>query len=186
MTVTYDANVGWQNMYKKPDLLNAKEYMAVMDQVSSNNGGSPYDWSKYIDADLLAAYQNGTNEGTNWLDQIVNDNAITTSHALNISGGSELSKFSTGVGYQYQDGIIGKIAKSDYRRFTFRLNSEHILIRLMIVMSSSSVRTCIISMRRIKVFRSVINTVTPFRQCCVPILVYLSIMLMAITSCMMI
>ncbi len=129
VTVTYDANVGWQNMYKKPDLLNAKEYMAVMDQVSSNNGGSPYDWSKYIDADLLAAYQNGTHEGTNWLDQIVNDNAITTSHALNISGGSELSKFSTGVGYQYQDGIIGKIAKSDYRRFTFRLNSEHILYK---------------------------------------------------------
>ena len=29
VTVTYDANVGWQNVYKKPDLLNAKEYMAV-------------------------------------------------------------------------------------------------------------------------------------------------------------
>lgn len=129
VTVTYDANVGWQNIYKKPDLLNAKEYMAVQDQVAYNNGGTPYDWSKYIDADLLAAYQNGTNEGTNWLDQIINDDAITTSHALNISGGSELSKFSTGFGYQYQDGIVGNIAKSDYRRFTFRLNSEHILYK---------------------------------------------------------
>lgn len=73
--------------------------MAVQDQVAYNNGGNPYDWSKYIDADLLADYQSGANEGTNWLDQIINDNAITTSHALNISGGSELSKFSTGFGY---------------------------------------------------------------------------------------
>ncbi|MFR4738971.1 SusC/RagA family TonB-linked outer membrane protein [Phocaeicola coprocola] len=129
VTVTYDANVGWQNVYKKPDLLNAKEYMAVQDQVAYNNGGNPYDWSKYIDADLLADYQSGANEGTNWLDQIINDNAITTSHALNISGGSELSKFSTGFGYQYQDGVIGNIAKSDYRRFTFRLNSEHIIYK---------------------------------------------------------
>lgn len=129
VNVTYDANVGWQNVYKKPDLLNAKEYMAVQDQVAYNNGGNPYDWSKYIDADLLADYQSGANEGTNWLDQIINDNAITTSHALNISGGSELSKFSTGFGYQYQDGVIGNIAKSDYRRFTFRLNSEHIIYK---------------------------------------------------------
>ena len=26
---------------------------------------------------------------------------------MNVTGGSELSKFSTGVGYQYQDGIFG-------------------------------------------------------------------------------
>lgn len=46
---------------------------------------------------------------------------------MNVTGGSELSKFSTGVGYQYQDGIFGGPVKSDYSRFTIRLNSEHIL-----------------------------------------------------------
>ena len=51
------------NIYKMPDMLNAKEYMAVMDQVAYNNGGQPYDWSKFVDADLLTAYQNGTNPG---------------------------------------------------------------------------------------------------------------------------
>ena len=129
VSVAYDGNVGWQSIYKKPDLLTAKEYMAVQDQVAFNNGGTPYDWSRFIDADLLEAYRNGSNPGTNWLDQITNDGAITTSHSLNIAGGSELSKFSTGFGYQYQDGVIGNIAKSDYRRFTFRLNSEHIILK---------------------------------------------------------
>ena len=151
-----------------------KEYMAVQDQVAYNNGGNPYDWSKYIDADLLADYQSGANEGTNWLDQIINDNAITTSHALNISGGSELSKFSTGFGYQYQDGVIGNIAKSDYRRFTFRLNSEHIIYKTDDRDVIKFVRTCIISMLRHKVFRLVINIVMPYLLCyvqipCVPV-----------------
>ena len=67
VSVSYDGNIGWANIYKMPDMLNAKEYMAVMDQVAYNNGGQPYDWSKFVDADLLTAYQNGTNPGTDWV-----------------------------------------------------------------------------------------------------------------------
>ena len=48
---------------------------------------------------------------------------------MNIAGGSDYSKFSTGVGYQYQDGVLGKIVKSDFRRFTLRMNSEHVIYR---------------------------------------------------------
>ncbi len=127
--VSYDAYIGWQNIYKMPDLLTAKEYMDVMDYVRFNSGESAYDWSKYINADLLEAYNNGTNEGTNWLEALRNKNAITTSHALNITGGTDRSKFSLGAGYQYQDGAFGEIVKSDYRRFTFRINSEHVIWR---------------------------------------------------------
>jgi TonB-linked SusC/RagA family outer membrane protein len=127
--VSYDGNVGWSNVYKMPDLLNAKQYMEVMDQIQFNNGGQPYDWSKYVSADLLAAYQNGTNAGTNWADELRNKNAVVTNHALNIAGGNELSKFSTGIGYQYQDGVFGGPVTSDFRRFTFRLNSEHVILR---------------------------------------------------------
>ena len=38
VSVSYDGNIGWANIYKMPDMLNAKEYMAVMDQVAYNNG----------------------------------------------------------------------------------------------------------------------------------------------------
>ena len=130
--VTYDGYMGWQNVYKMPQMLTAKQYMQVMDLQSINSGGSAYDWSSYFQGyeDLLADYQSGANEGTNWLDEIRNPDAITTSHALNITGGNDRSKFSMGVGYQYQDGIFGgDYAKSDYRRFTFRLNSDHVIYR---------------------------------------------------------
>ena len=127
--VSYDGNVGWSNVYKMPRLLNARQYMQIQDLVSFNNGGSAYDWSKYIDADLLKAYQDGSNKGTDWLDAIRNKNAMTTNHAVNITGGSDMSKYSAGIGYQYQDGIFGKVVKSDFRRFTFRLNSERVIYR---------------------------------------------------------
>jgi TonB-linked SusC/RagA family outer membrane protein len=127
--VSYDGNVGWANVYKMPRLLNAKQYMAIQDLVSFNNGGSAYDWSKYINADLLKAYQDGSNKGTDWLDAIRNKNAMTTNQDVNISGGSDMDKYSAGIGYQYQDGIFGKVVKSDFRRFTFRLNSERVIYR---------------------------------------------------------
>ena len=127
--VSYDGNIGWSNIYRLPQMLNAKQYMDVMDLVRINSGDDPRDWTKYIDADLLTQYQNGNNPGTDWVEEIRNKNAVTTSHALNIAGGSEFSKFSTGVGYQYQDGVFGNPVKSDFRRFTFRLNSEHVIYR---------------------------------------------------------
>ena len=127
--ISYDGNMGWSNIYRLPQMLTAKEYMNVMDLVRINSGDTPRDWTKYIDAGLLTDYRNGTNPGTDWIDAIRNKNAVTTNHALNVAGGTEFSKFSTGVGYQYQDGILGKPVKSDFRRFTFRLNSEHIIYR---------------------------------------------------------
>ena len=128
VTVTYDGNIGWSNIYRLPQMLTAQQYMDVQDLVRFNSGVEPRDWSQYIDADLLARYKNGY-EGSNYLEAIRNKNAVTTSHSVNIAGGSEYSKFSTGIGYQYQDGILGNLVKSDFRRFTLRLNSEHVIYR---------------------------------------------------------
>lgn len=125
--ISYDGYVGMQNIYKMPDLLNAKEYMAVMDQLNFNIGAQPYNWTNYMSQDQYNRYMSGEDQGTNWLDAIRNKNAITTSHSLNLAGGSERSKFSTGVSYTKQEGTLGKPAASDYSRFTVRMNSEHIL-----------------------------------------------------------
>lgn len=127
--VSYDANVGWANVYRMPKMLTAKQYMEVMDQVRFNSGESGYDWKSIMGEDLYNSYMDGSNEGTNWVEAIRNKNAVTTSHSLNVTGGSDRSTFSMGAGYQYQDGVFGKVVKSDYRRFTFRINSEHVIYR---------------------------------------------------------
>ena len=133
VSIQYDGNVGWQNIYRLPQMLTAKQYMDVMDMVRFNAGEQPRDWSQYFQGGwdwLLTAYQNGSNPGTNWVEELRNKNAITTSHSLNIAGGSDRSKFSIGAGYQYQEGVFGgDYAQSDYRRFTFRVNSEHVALK---------------------------------------------------------
>lgn len=129
MLVTFDGYMGWQNVAKMPDLLNAKEYMAVMDQINFNTGAQPYNWTNYMSQEQYNKYMSGEDKGTNWLEEIRNKNAATMNYALNLTGGSEFSTFSTGVSFTKQEGILGKPCASDYRRFTVRMNSEHVLWR---------------------------------------------------------
>lgn len=106
--VSYDGNVGWSNVYRLPQMLTAKQYMQVMDLARYNSGEQPRDWSQYFKGyeDLYQSYLDGSNSGTDWIEAIRNKNAVTTSHSLNVTGGSERSKFSIGAGYQYQDGVL--------------------------------------------------------------------------------
>jgi len=127
--VSYDGYVGWQNVYKMPSLLNAREYMQVMDEMSFNNGGSGYDWAGTLPTNLYNSIQDGSWNGTNWLEEIRNKNALTQNHAINIAGGSELSKFTMGFSYTQQEGIFGVPVESNYDRYTARLNSEHIILK---------------------------------------------------------
>ena len=132
VSIQYDGNIGWSNIYRLPQLLTAKEYMKVMDLVRFNSGESDRNWADYFQGQeqLLADYQSGANPGTDWIEALRNKNAVTTSHSINVAGGGELSKFSIGTGYQYQDGGFGgKYAKSDYRRFTLRVNSDHVILK---------------------------------------------------------
>ena len=128
-TVTYDGFYGVQNVARMPELLNAQQYMDIQDQVEFNMGRSPIDWAGILNPDLYNSIKNGSFTGTNWLDAIRNENAPITNHAVNVVGGTDISKFSLGVSYTGQEGIFGKPVASNYKRVTVRLNSEHVLWR---------------------------------------------------------
>ncbi len=123
--VDYNGYYGIQNVYKGPDLLNAKQY-AEFAQLSTINAGLPeIDFASQVpDWDAI---ESGAWDGTNWFDEIRETNAPVQNHALNISGGSESSTYALGASYFDQQGILGKQANNDYRRINFRLNSEHTL-----------------------------------------------------------
>ena len=119
--ITYDGYVGWQTVGRKFDMLNAQEYMNIMDEARLNSGMSPVDW-----VSLNAIHDaNGNVYDTDWIDQAINDGAITTSHSLAFTGGSKTSTYVISGGYTGQDGVIGGSEVSNYRRFNFRANSEH-------------------------------------------------------------
>ena len=126
-TVTYDGYYGIQNAQKMTEPLNARQYMDIMDQVNFNMGKSTIDWANTLSPALYNSIMDGSFKGTNWLDEIRNVNAPTQNHAVNVVGGSDISKFSLGLSYTGQEGIFGAPVASDYDRFTVRMNSDHVL-----------------------------------------------------------
>lgn len=44
--VTFDGYVGWQNKPRDMHMLNAKEYMNIMDEQAVNSGNAPYKWAQ--------------------------------------------------------------------------------------------------------------------------------------------
>jgi TonB-linked SusC/RagA family outer membrane protein len=124
-TITYDGYYGIQNVYKKPDLLNAKEYMLIMDEAVINAGGQPHDWAAIVPR--YNDIKNGTWNGTNWFDAMTVKDAPIQSHAINIQGGSDKIIYSLGASTFDQDGILGKQSNSYYKRKNIRLNTEYSL-----------------------------------------------------------
>lgn len=130
LQISYDAYWGWQYCYKMPELLNAQEYMKVQDMIRFNEGQSPIDWASLLPDYLYDAYMSGSLQGTNWLKEAYNKGAPVQNHAVNLTGGSETSKFSLGFSYTDQEGIFGTPVQSKYNRYTARINSEHILLKV--------------------------------------------------------
>ena len=124
--VTYDGYYGLQNLYKIPTSLNASEYMAIQDESRVMDGLEPYNWSNYIPAATLAAIADGSWNGTNWLKEIIHHNAPVTSHSVNVTGGTDRSVYSLGLGYMRQDATMGvPSAIPQLRRYNLRVNNEY-------------------------------------------------------------
>lgn len=119
--ISYDGYVGWQTVGRKFKMLNASEYMTIMDEARLNSGMSPVDW-----ASLNSIHDaNGNVYNTDWIDNAIDDGALTTSHNIAFTGGSKTSTYAISGGYTGQDGVIGGSDVSYYKRYNFRANSEH-------------------------------------------------------------
>jgi len=147
-TITYDGYYGVQNTYKKLPVLNAQEYMFIMDEARSNERATPFDWENMIvngntymnntfPGDLGTQYgqdvwdklQSGW-KGTNWVDEMTKQNAPMQNHSINFNGASEDVIYSAGFSYFDQTGIIGgDITDAGYTRMTGRLNTEFVLLK---------------------------------------------------------
>jgi len=120
--VTFDSYYGFQNVYRKPGLLNAQEYAYIMNEGRLNDGLPFYDYDALIPS--WNEVENGW-KGTNWFDEMTHHNAPVSNLNVNILGGSENIIYSLGASKYEQDGIIGgNIIDAGFKRLTLRLNTE--------------------------------------------------------------
>lgn len=116
-TISYDFSYGWQNPWKKRSVLDAKEYMVIMNEAQINDGNAP----RYS-ADQIAS----SGKGTDWQDETFNYDAPIQNHQVSINGGNDKIQYFLSLGYFNQEGIIGgNYGQSNYNRWSVRSNTTY-------------------------------------------------------------
>jgi len=112
--ISYEGYAGQQVLARKLNLLNAREFAIISNEMHITGGKAPR--PEFRDPDLLG-------EGTDWQEAIF-EPAPMTSHQLSFTGGNEKSTYALTGNYFRQDGIVGG-EKSGFERYTVRLNTTH-------------------------------------------------------------
>lgn len=116
-SINYDFSYGFQNPWKKKAVLNAEEYMVIMNESLLNDGNAP----RYSQEEIASA-----GKGTDWQDETFNYNAPVQNHQVSINGGSENVTYFLSFGYFNQEGIVGgNYDRSNYERYSVRTNNTY-------------------------------------------------------------
>ena len=109
--ISYNTFAAFQSPSYKFDVLNATQYLQMINDISKDSGKNlPYT------ADQIAA----AGQGTDWQNELFR-NALATNHQLSLSGGSKQSKYYASLGYLDQDGIM---ISSGIKKYNVLVNLE--------------------------------------------------------------
>lgn len=116
--VSYNGYVQFTNLGKKLDLLGVEDYVRYQyefQQLRGNSdswatlfGGNVSDADFYTGAYGRIASEYGSRQGIDWQDEVFGSTGLTQNHNLNISGGSEKTKYLLSYNYTGEDGIMDK------------------------------------------------------------------------------
>lgn len=107
--ITVDAYAGIQSVEKRIDLVNARQFAQLANELEQNVGNNPL-------------YNvNDFQEGTDWQDQIFR-NAKISSVNVGATGGTAMTSYNLSVNYFNQEGVV---KESEFERLTVRLNNNY-------------------------------------------------------------
>jgi len=112
--LSYEGWTSAASIYNKLDVLNLRQYAQYQNQLSLLFGTAPDQLRpEFAHPELLG-------NGTNWQDEVYRT-AVTQSHQLAFSGGSESTSYYLSGGFMDQEGVL---LGSGYKRYTMRLNLD--------------------------------------------------------------
>jgi len=116
-SLSYNYNIGFATPTRLPDVVtNSAQYMELLNEAEVNSGNAPVYTQEQIDL-----YKNATDRikypNHDWLDEMFNT-AIVQNHYLNLSGGSDRTTYSLGLGYTNQQGTMRGF---EYKKYTLDL-----------------------------------------------------------------
>jgi TonB-linked SusC/RagA family outer membrane protein len=130
---TYNGTTGWQTPTDIPDMMNAPQFLEMMNDANINAGGNPS-----ITKEELQKWQQGVlgYESTDWYGEIMKSSAMQMQHDFSVRGGNDAVDYFISLGYFGESGLL----KSDdlkYDRYTFRSNvsaklNKHLSLDIML------------------------------------------------------
>lgn len=108
--VSFNANVGVQQLINKQEVLDAARFKELIDKGS--------DYTMMWDAEEMKMFESG--QSTDWQD-LITQNGVYQNYNLGISGGNEKTTYYLGLDWVDQDGII---KNTDYRKGNIRFNLD--------------------------------------------------------------
>ena len=141
INITFDAYWGFQNRWKKMDVLKSKDFAETELRITAmrngaeeiayyqQNGFRPWlNMYKLGNSDIMKISEyypinfDYTNQETDWQDEVFHKNAFMHNYNLSFDGGNDKGHYAFSASYFGQEGtIIG----SNYDRFTLRLNTDY-------------------------------------------------------------
>lgn len=109
--VSFNSYIAYQTVASKLDLLNAQEYMTLLNDLSTEAGNA---------AIFTQDEMNKIGSGTNWQDEVFR-NAWAKNNQFSISGGSDYSNYYISLSYLDQDGVM---ISSGIEKYNARINYE--------------------------------------------------------------
>lgn len=137
--VSFDMYYGWQNRWKKLDLMGRDEFVNKYLELNAATSEKNYfknkgfnEWlqifklgnDKHFAVAKTAKYPNGLDYSsidTDWQDEVFKSNAVIQNYHASIDGGTDKANYSFSTSYFSQDGTI---MGSNYDRLTVRANTS--------------------------------------------------------------
>ena len=101
--VTYTGVVGYSSPMQRFDVLNASQFVKVANEKFTNAGSLP------------VAFMDAAGTNTDWQANVFVNNALSTTHTLGVSGGSEKTTYYMSLNYAETRGIIRTNKNTAYR-----------------------------------------------------------------------
>ncbi|MBP3483141.1 MAG: TonB-dependent receptor [Alistipes sp.] len=120
-SITFKADVGFSQLPRGLDIMNATEFAQYRNDVYyflNNYGEKPEEDYRYIDPAAMG-------KGTDWVKAITRT-GMYQNYNLSVSGGDKKSKYFASFGYHNNDGIV---INSGVQRYTGRLNVDRQLFK---------------------------------------------------------
>ncbi|RKD88281.1 TonB-linked SusC/RagA family outer membrane protein [Mangrovibacterium diazotrophicum] len=114
LKLTFNAYYGGSKVSKKIDVLSASQLATIYNEASDNDGTERL--SDYSDPSSMQ-------DLTDWQDEVFRT-AIDQNYVVGLSGGSEKSSFNMSFNLKDAEGVL---INTYNKRYTFRLNSDHLV-----------------------------------------------------------